>query len=98
MHDNEVELSGQVVGREALRFTPAGIPILAFTVKHESMQIEGGISRQVGFEVEAMAVGEVAQRMDAVQVGRKVHLKGFLTSRSRLSARIVLHVNQFEFE
>ncbi len=98
MHDNEVELSGQVVGREALRFTPAGIPILAFTVKHESMQIEGGMSRQVGFEVEAMAVGEVAQRMDAVQAGRSVRLQGFLASRSRLSTRLVLHVNQFEFE
>ncbi len=98
MHDNEVELHGQVVGREALRFTPAGIPILAFTVKHESMQIEGGISRQVSFELEAMAVGEVAQRLDAAQAGRSVRLQGFLASRSRLSARLVLHVNQFEFE
>jgi primosomal replication protein N len=100
VHDNEVELSGQVVGREALRYTPAGIPILAFTVKHESMQVEGGISRQVGFEVEAMAVGEVAQRMDAdaLQAGRNVRLQGFLASRSRLSTRLMLHVNRFEFE
>ena len=98
MHDNEVRLSAQVVGREALRHTPAGVPILAFIVKHESTQVEGGVSRQVGFEVDAMAVGEVAQRMDAVQAGRRVRLQGFLASRSRLSARIVLHVNQFEFE
>lgn len=98
MHDNDVQLSGQVIGREALRHTPAGIPVLAFIVKHESTQLEGGASRQVGFEVDAMAVGDVARRMDAVQPGRKVRLQGFLASRSRLSARIVLHVNQFEFE
>jgi len=100
VHDNEVELSGQVVAREALRHTPAGIPILTFVVKHESRQIEGGTSRQVGFEFEAMAMGEVAQRMeaDALQTGRRVHLEGFLASRSRLSARLVLHVNRFEFE
>ena len=98
MHDNDVRLSGQVVGREVLRHTPAGIPILAFIVKHESTQLEGGLSRQVGFEVDAMAVGDVAQRMDAVQAGSKVRLQGFLASRSRLSARIVLHVNRFEFE
>jgi primosomal replication protein N len=98
VHDNEVRLSGQLVGREALRHTPAGVPILAFIVKHESTQVEGGVSRQVGFEVDAMAVGEVAKRMDAVQVGRRVRLQGFLASRSRLSTRIVLHVNQFEFE
>jgi primosomal replication protein N len=98
VHDNEVQLSGQVVGREALRHTPAGIPILTFTVKHESMRVEGGMSRQVGFEVEAMAVGDVAQRMDTLQAGRKVRLRGFLATRSRLSTRLVLHVNQFEFD
>jgi primosomal replication protein N len=98
VHDNEVQLSGEVVGREALRHTPAGIPILTLTVKHESMQVEGGMSRQVGFEVEAMAVGDVAQRMDTLQAGRKVRLRGFLATRSRLSTRLVLHVNQFEFD
>jgi primosomal replication protein N len=98
VHDNEVQLSGEVVGCEALRHTPAGIPILTFTVKHESMQVEGGMSRQVGFEVEAMAVGDVAQRMDTLQAGRKVCLRGFLATRSRLSTRLVLHVNQFEFD
>jgi primosomal replication protein N len=98
VHDNEVRLNGQVVVREALRHTPAGVPILTFVVKHESTQVEAGVSRQVGFEVDAMAVGEVAQRMDTVQAGGKVRLQGFLASRSRLSARIVLHVNQFEFE
>jgi len=98
--DNEIELSGQVIGREALRYTPAGIPILTFTVKHESTQIEAGTSRRVRFEVEAMAMGEVAQRMDTddLQAGRGVRLQGFLASRSQLSARLVLHVNGFKLE
>ena len=96
--DNDVRLIGIVVAPEALRHTPAGIPILSFTLKHESTQLEGGISRQVGFEIEAMAVGEVAQRMKDMQAGHKVRLAGFLASRSRLSTRVVLHVNQFEIE
>ena len=33
-----------------------------------------------------------------LQAGQKVRLAGFLASRSRLSTRVVLHVNQFEFE
>jgi primosomal replication protein N len=99
VRDNEVLLSGQVTGREVLRHTPAGIPILAFTMKHQSTQIEGGLSRQVAFEVDAMAVGETAQRMNtALEAGQRVRLQGFLASRSRLSTRIMLHVNQFEFE
>jgi primosomal replication protein N len=95
---NEVKLNGTVVAREALRFTPAGIPILSLTLQHESTQVESGISRQVGFEIDAMAVGETAQRMDLLQAGSKVRLAGFLASRSKLSTRIVLHVNQFEPE
>jgi primosomal replication protein N len=95
---NEVLLSGQVVGREVLRLTPAGIPILSFTVQHQSTQVEAGIPRQVSFEVDAMAVGETAHRMNALEAGQRVRLQGFLASRSRLSTRVVLHVNQFEFE
>ena len=97
MH-NQVRLGGTVVAREALRHTPAGVPILTFTLKHESMQVEGTVPRQVGFEIEAMAMGDVAQAMSALQAGQKVRLVGFLASRSRLSTRVVLHVNQFEFE
>jgi primosomal replication protein N len=95
---NEVRLGGTIVAREALRHTPAGVPILTFTLKHESMQVEGAVPRQVGFEIEAMAMGDVAQGMSALQAGQKIRLAGFLGSRSRLSTRVVLHVNQFEFE
>lgn len=95
---NEVKLNGTVVAREALRFTPAGIPILSLTLQHESTQSESGIPRQVAFEIDAMAVGEVAQRMDALRAGSKIRLAGFLASRSKLSTRVVLHVNQFETE
>jgi primosomal replication protein N len=91
-------LNGTVVAREALRFTPAGIPVLSLTLQHESTQVESGVSRQVGFEIDAMAVGETAQRMDVLKTGSKVRLGGFLASRSQLSTRIVLHVNQFEPE
>jgi primosomal replication protein N len=96
--DNRVELCGDVIEREALRHTPAGIPILALRVQHESTQIEGGLHRQVKFEIDAMAVGETAQRMDAVRLGQRVRMHGFIATRSRLSTRIVLHIDRFEIE
>ena len=54
--------------------------------------------RQVGFELEAMALGEVARRMDSVPTGSAVQVTGFLAARSKLSSRIVLHINEFEIE
>ena len=76
MDDNEVRLSGEVIGREALRHSSAGIPILAFALKHHSTQSEAGTSRQLDFEMDAMAVGETAQRMNAMQAGQKIRLRG----------------------
>jgi primosomal replication protein N len=95
---NEVRLSARVIARDTLRHTPAGVPILAFTLSHESRQVEGGVLRQVGFEIEAMAVGELAQSMSSVEAGTAVRVTGFLASRSKLSNRVVLHVNAFEIE
>jgi len=96
--DNQVELNGEVIEREALRYTPAGIAILAFRVRHESTQTEAKMPRQVKFEIDAVAAGETAQQMDAMRPGQRARLRGFLATRSRLSVRIVLHVNQFAFE
>lgn len=45
-----------------------------------------------------MAVGELAQRMNSVEAGTAVQVTGFLASRSQLSSRVVLHVNEFEIE
>jgi len=85
-----------VGAREALRYTPAGIPILSLQLAHESSQVEAGVSRRVELEIEVLAVGPTAQALDRVVVGQSVKLAGFLSSRSRRSQRIVLHVNEYE--
>ena len=98
MADNQVELCGDVIEREALRYTPAGIPILVLRVRHESTQVEASMHRQVKFEIDVMAAGETARGMDALRPGQRVRLHGFIATRSRLSTRIVLHVDRFEIE
>ena len=85
-----------MIGRETLRHTPAGVPVLVLTLRHESNQLEAGIRRHVGFELEAMALGEVAQRLECLEAGSAVQVTGFLAARSKLSTRVVLHINEFE--
>ncbi len=98
MSENAIQLSGMVSERAALRYTPAGIPVLAFRVKHASTQTEDRIPRDVEFEIDAMAVGKVASQMESVRDGQHIHVRGFLALRSRLSTHFVLHVDQFELE
>jgi len=91
-----VRLTATVIARDTLRFTPAGVPILALTLEHESTQLEAKLPRLVHATVEAVAIGEVAREMDRMALGKVITASGFLANRSRRSTRLVLHVNEFE--
>jgi primosomal replication protein N len=93
-----VRLSGALTASEGLRYTPAGVPVLNFRLLHRSQQIEARHPREVELEAQAVAIGEVAQRLAALPEGRNVILSGFLANRSRRSTQVVLHVNEFEME
>ena len=49
-------------------------------------------------EIELLAIGEVAIKLDAVLPGHRITATGFLANRSRRSRRVVLHVNEFEID
>jgi primosomal replication protein N len=95
---NQVQLGGEVTAREPLRYSPAGVPILALELIHRSRQSEGGVPRQVDLEIELVAIGGVAVKLDAVLPGQRLTARGFLANRSRRSRRVVLHVNEFEID
>jgi len=44
---NRVEISGVVTGLQALRHTPAGVPVIEFRLKHASERAEAGALRKV---------------------------------------------------
>ena len=85
-------LSGVVVHLEPIRYTPAGIPLLSFLLQHASQQSEAGLKRKVECEVNAIALGELANTN--IQLGSSVKVKGFLAKRSAKSTQLVLHIEQ----
>ena len=85
-----------VIGLEAIRYTPAGIPLLSFVLQHASEKIEAGLKRKVECEVNAVAIGELAKTN--VQIGDNIKAKGFLAKRSAKSTQIVLHIEQLHIE
>jgi len=72
--------------------------MLSLTLEHESTQVEGKVPRRVQVAIDAVAIGPLAQRMDRIEVGQSIGLKGFLANRSARSSHVVLHVNEFEIE
>lgn len=84
--------------RDALRYTPAGIPILNFSIHHASEQIEAGQTRQVEFEITCVATEEQARLIAGAPLGIRLNVRGFLAAKGRSSKQLALHIDTIEFE
>ncbi len=93
---NRVGLTAALIEREAIRYTPAGIPIVGLRLSHQSVQREAGADRTVEMEIAAIAADRVALRIDRVALGTELKLEGFLAPRRRNVKALVLHVTEFE--
>jgi len=83
---------------KALRYTPAGVPVVEFRLKHASERQEAGAVRKVSAELDAIAFEAQARLVAGSALGRPLRAEGFLAAKSRRSARPVLHVTNIEFE
>ena len=93
---NRVELTGQILETSGLRFTPAGVSTVQMRLAHGSELEEAGRMRQVVCEVEAIAFGEIAQRLSQSPAGTQVKVIGFLDRKSPRSSLLTLHVTDYE--
>jgi primosomal replication protein N len=82
--------------RDIVRYSPAGIPIVAAKLVHGSEQVEAGISRQVDFELPALAAGKIAGRLEQAELGAMYRFNGFMARKNRKSRSIVFHLIDFE--
>ena len=92
---NRLVLSAQLVQRGAMRYTPAGLPALDMSLKHESQVSQESQARNVSFEVKARAVGEITHRLVLLELGSDHAFAGFLGSQ-RNGRGIVFHVTELD--
>ena len=92
---NRLVMTAQVVGIAALRYTPAGLPVLDLSLKHESTLAQEGQPRWVNVEIKARAVGEITQRIGRLELGTRHAFAGFLGSQ-RNGRGIVFHVTELD--
>lgn len=94
---NRTELSGTLLERGQLRFTPAGIPVIEFRVAHGSEQVEAGAVRRVECEIACVALGTMALLLKEAAPGVGIAVSGFLAARSLKQKTPVLHATHIEF-
>ncbi|MFM9971559.1 MAG: primosomal replication protein N [Burkholderiales bacterium] len=95
--ENLVAIQGSVIESDALRYTPAGVPMLKFKLAHRSQQTEAGGNREVGCEIEAVAFDAQARLLASAQLGVAVKIKGFLDRKTKTGRALLLHANEIEF-
>jgi primosomal replication protein N len=92
---NRLVLTAQLVARAALRYTPAGLPALDLSLKHESQVTQEGQPRTVSLEIKARAVGGITQRLAGLELGSEHGFAGFLGS-MRNGRGVVFHVTELD--
>jgi primosomal replication protein N len=92
---NRLVLTACVVERGALRYTPAGLPALDLSLRHESQVTQDGFPRQVSMEIKARAVGDITGTLSRIELGSTHGFAGFLGSQ-RNGKGIVFHVTELD--
>ena len=90
---NRCVIAGELLELETLRYTPAGVPRIAFKIRHASEQLEAGLKRQLQCDIPIVALGEAAIKASQFQTAQIVKVSGFLAQPSSKSAQLVLHID-----
>ena len=94
--ENSFQCIATLAERDVMRYSPAGIPIMAAKLFHASEQVEAGISRRVEFELAALAAGQIARQLEQARLGAAYRFSGFMARKSRNSRSLVFHLTDFE--
>lgn len=92
---NEIRLSAQWVEQAALRYTPAGMPALDLTLEHHGQAIEAGFPRQVELRIRAVALGDLARKLQQWPASEPALWTGFLAP-ARNGKGVVMHITAVE--
>ena len=91
---NRLILTASVVERDAMRYTPAGLPALNLQLEHASSVQEAGQARQIKAVMKAVALGANAERLASTVAGSVWRFTGFLAT-PRNGKHVVFHIQEF---
>lgn len=94
---NRLVIGGRIAKVEAIRYSPAGLPITRLVLDHGSTQHEAGHDREARCRLPCLLCGsELHRQLDQLNVGTVVQVEGFLSRSDNRhgSMRLVLHTEQ----
>jgi primosomal replication protein N len=92
---NRWTITARLVRQGSLRYTPAGLKVQELGFQFTGAAVEAGFERQLNFEFEAIAVGDVAGQLAELALGSELALTGFFAPVSKRAKRLRLHITDF---
>lgn len=98
--ENHWKLQAGIEAVAALRYSPAGTPILDCILMHTSEVVEADSLRQVQARIQAVALGDVAYQLQQHGLGLQAIFSGFMSTsaKSRAAKRpptVAFHIQSF---
>jgi primosomal replication protein N len=91
---NRVQLSARIVQRDAMRYTPAGLPVVDLRLAHDSERQQLGQTRKISMELHATALGDLAGTLMRTTVGTAGDFEGFLV-KQRNGRGVMLQIESY---
>ena len=95
---NHFTLTAFLVSKDAIRFTPAGIPVMHCQLEHSGEVSEVGAARKIQMSVEAIAIGPIQKDLEQMDLGTEAVFEGFLAPKTLRNQRLVFHINHIQLK
>ncbi|QKM60952.1 primosomal replication protein N [Polynucleobacter arcticus] len=95
---NHFTLTAFLVSKDAIRFTPAGIPVMHCQLEHSGEVSEVGTARKIQMNVEAIAIGPIQKGLEQMDLGAKAVFEGFLAPKTLRNQRLVFHITHIQLK
>lgn len=95
---NHFTLTAFLASKDAIRFTPAGIPVMHCQLEHSGDVNEVGVARKIQMSVEAIAIGPIQKGLEQMDLGTEAVFEGFLAAKTLRNQRLVFHITHIQLK
>ena len=94
---NHLKLTAHLVAKDAVRYTPAGQPVINCQLQYLGQVEEAESVRKVEINISAIIIGPNFRLIETMEVGQLANFEGFLAHKSLRSKALVFHITNINF-
>ncbi|MBT5166759.1 MAG: primosomal replication protein N [Nitrosomonadales bacterium] len=91
---NKLQIEGEILFEDKIRYTPSGLVVQSFKIGHKSFQKEANLKKDVSIELEAIFIDKHMRK--EIQIGKQFLFIGFLDKKSFKSTKLVFHISEIK--